>query len=105
MKALVTTIVEPYHKRTIERLGLTAEQKMLWIIDVWSVHISDAFRSWMKGNFHNILILYIPPNCTSKLQPQDVAVQKPFKSAVKVALRKFQLDRYEQALTDGAFAE
>jgi hypothetical protein len=77
---------------------------MLWMIDVWSVRISDAFRSWMKGNFHNNLVLYIPSNNTSKLQPQDDASQKPFKGAVQAAFCKFQRDRYEQALTDGAHA-
>ena len=101
MKALVTTIIEPYRKHTIEKLALTPEQKMLWLIDVWSVHVSEAFRSWMKDSFSNILVLYIPPNCTSNLQPQDVAVQKPFKGAVQAAFRKFQRDRYEKALIDG----
>jgi hypothetical protein len=101
MKALVSKIIEPYRKCTVEKLGLPAEQKILWLIDVWSVHVSEAFRSWMKQHFANILILYIPPNCTSKLQPQDVAVQKPFKGAVQAAFRAFQRRRYEQALLDG----
>jgi hypothetical protein len=67
---------------------------------VWSVHVSAAFRTFLKGYPH-ILVLFIPPNCTGKLQPQDVAVQKPFKGAVQAAFRAFQRKRYEQALNDG----
>lgn len=100
MKAMVTTIIEPYRNATAARLGLPDTQKMLWIIDVWSVHVSEAFRTFLKGYPH-ILVLFVPPNCTSKLQPQDVAVQKPFKGAVQAAFRAFQRKRYEAALNDG----
>jgi hypothetical protein len=72
MKAFVARIIEPYREATVERLGLPADEKMLWLIDVWSVHVSDAFRSWMKQHFLHILVLFIPPNCTSKFQPQAV---------------------------------
>lgn len=103
MKSLVQKIVVPYAKRTIERLGLPANQKIIWIIDAWSVHKSVAFRDYMHTNHPYILLLFIPPNCTSKLQPQDVSVQKPFKSAVTAAFRYWQQERYTETLQKGAY--
>jgi hypothetical protein len=68
MKAMVTNIIEPYGNATAARLGLPDTQKVWWIIDVWSVHVSEAFRTFLKG-CPLILVLFVPPNCTSKLQP------------------------------------
>ena len=104
MKALVRRVIEPYRKATVQRLDLSPEQKMIWLIDVWSVHVSEAFRSFMRENFPSILVLYVPPNCTSKFQPQDVAVQKPFKSGVQHGFRTFQRKRYEKALAESALS-
>ena len=56
----------------------------------------------MREKHPNILILYIPPNCTSKLQPQDVVVQKPFKDACTTAFCDWQLSELESAETKGA---
>jgi hypothetical protein len=101
MKMLVQRIIEPYRVAVAARLGRPADQKMIWLIDVWQVHVSKEFRGWMKEHYAQILVLFVPPNCTSKLQPQDVAVQKPFKAAVQHAFRCFQRKRYEKALADG----
>ena len=84
----VENIISVWHKRTVERLCLPLDQKCIWLIDTWSVHKRKAFRDYMKEKHPNILILYFPPNCTSKLQPQDVSVQKPFKSAITAAFRQ-----------------
>lgn len=81
-KSLVRHVLAPYFKRKIEELGLPQQQKCVWVIDCWPVHISAAFRDFMKTDFPWILVLFVPPNCTSKLQPQDVFYQKPFKQGI-----------------------
>jgi hypothetical protein len=54
------------------------------------VHISDEFRGFMKENFPHILLLFVPANCTSKLQVMDVVFQRPFKHAIHQLYNQFQ---------------
>jgi hypothetical protein len=46
-KKFVTNIILLYLQSHIQILGLK-EQKMVWIIDYWSVHISKKFLDWTK---------------------------------------------------------
>ncbi len=55
-----------------------------------SVHISAEFRGFMKENFPHILLLFVPANCTSKLQVMDVVFQRPFKHAIHQLYNQFQ---------------
>jgi hypothetical protein len=103
MKALVDKIIVPWSQHKIQELGLPAQQKVLWLIDCWSVHKGEPFRTWMKTKHPKILVLFIPPNTTSKLQPQDVGVQKTFKTAVTHAFRSWQRARFTRALNAGTF--
>lgn len=53
-----------------------AKAPLLWLIDVWSVHVNADFCAHMKDSYPLILRLFVPPNCTSKFRPQDVMVQQ-----------------------------
>jgi hypothetical protein len=57
---------------------------MVWIIDCWSVHISEEFHNWIKNEHTNILLILVPANYTSDLKPTYVILQKPLKHAFKV---------------------
>lgn len=96
-RAFVRTIIDPYIQHTIKRLKLPASQRAIWLIDCWPVHISASFRSYMRENYPHILLLFVPPNCTGKLQPQDVVWQKPFKAGLTNAFRWYQIDKLEAA--------
>ncbi|KAL2650510.1 hypothetical protein R1flu_018638 [Riccia fluitans] len=52
---------------------------------------SAEFRTWLKEYHPNILLLFVLANCTSKLQPCDVAVQRPFKAAVHHQFAEFSI--------------
>lgn len=79
-KEWINDILRPYHLRICKELGLHAgKQKCVLLLDCWSVHKSAEFRSWMSNNHPNIVIIYVPAGCTSKLQPCDVIVQRPLK--------------------------
>ena len=58
------------------------------------VHIGQEFRTWMAKEYPNILLLFVPPNCTGKLQPQDVCVQRPFKAGLAAAFKKYQVTQF-----------
>jgi hypothetical protein len=48
-----------------KELGLPSSQVSIWLIDCWSVHKSKEFRTWMKKNHPNIILLFVPGGCTS----------------------------------------
>ncbi|KAF9545737.1 hypothetical protein CPC08DRAFT_613596, partial [Agrocybe pediades] len=64
MKNFVNKILDPYFNRVRQELGLPVTQKALWQIDVWLVHRSVEFCDWMKQNYPNIILDYVPGGCT-----------------------------------------
>jgi hypothetical protein len=58
--------------------GSTWNQKLIWLIDCWSVNKFGAFISWVKTEFPFSCVLFVPTNCALKLQP-DVILHRPLK--------------------------
>lgn len=80
--AYVKKVLLPYYKNMCILKGLPYKtQKIIFIIDCWSVHCSSHFRAWMQ-HYPFILTLYVPPNMTSVAQPADCGIQKPIKARV-----------------------
>ena len=46
----------------------------------------------MKENHQEILIIFVPANCTSVFQPADVILQKSFKHGFRQAFNSFTSD-------------
>ena len=44
----------------IKALKLPEDQKAVALMDCWSVHKSEAFRTWWKEKYPWLLFLYIP---------------------------------------------
>jgi hypothetical protein len=83
MRSFVQKVLHPYFEGKCFDLGLNPlTQQMIWLIDYWLVHILTEFRGFMKENFPHILLLFVPANCTSKLQVMDVVFQWPFKHVI-----------------------
>lgn len=59
------------------------EQAMVLLIDCWSVHKSQEFRTWLKEMYPLVKLSYVPAGCTGKAQPADVIQQKPLKAGIK----------------------
>ncbi|KAJ8592551.1 hypothetical protein M405DRAFT_686519, partial [Rhizopogon salebrosus TDB-379] len=64
MHDLVDNIIAPYFDKKKRELGLPLTQKSIWQIDVWSVHRSKEFRTWMKNTHPTIILHYVPGGCT-----------------------------------------
>ncbi|THU81984.1 hypothetical protein K435DRAFT_610801, partial [Dendrothele bispora CBS 962.96] len=66
MKSLVNDIISPYFERKKRELNIEnpGEQRSIWKIDCWSVHKSKEFLSWMKTTHPNIIVIFVPGNCT-----------------------------------------
>lgn len=85
MKSLVNDIIVPYFERRKSEIGIEdpANQHSIWKIDCWFVHKSAEFLSWMKNMHPNIIVIFVPGNCTSIFQPLDVGIQRVLKQSMK----------------------
>jgi hypothetical protein len=82
MKEYIEKIIMPYANRCIELHQLHADAKIILVLDVWAVHKSEEFRRFLRSHHPRIHLVFVPANCTSKLQVADVALQRPFKSQI-----------------------
>lgn len=87
MREYFAKILKPYIDRTIKEMNvqvdLPADQHAVVLLDCWSVHTSDEFRTHIKEHYPNIHLLYIPGGTTGLFQPADVAINRPFKHHFK----------------------
>jgi hypothetical protein len=83
MQRWVTKILLPHTERMIGMHDLNANAHVLLLLDCWAVHKSAEFRDWLQKEHPRIHLVFVPANCTSKLQLADVALQRPFKSCIK----------------------
>ncbi|KIJ09610.1 hypothetical protein PAXINDRAFT_87232 [Paxillus involutus ATCC 200175] len=81
----VCHILIPYWNRQKEKVGAPDDQECILQLDVWSVHRSVQFRTWLDQNHAWIKYRFVPGGCTGIAQPCDVSIQRPFKLAVKRA--------------------
>ena len=65
------------------------------------VHKSLEFRTWLRENFSWLIFLFVPANCTSKLQPCDVIVQRPFKYGFKPQFDSHSTNAVRENLQSG----
>ncbi|KIJ50334.1 hypothetical protein M422DRAFT_159836, partial [Sphaerobolus stellatus SS14] len=94
-------IVAPYFDSRKKDLKLPAKQKSLLYIYCWSVHHSDQFRSYMKVSHPNIILCFVPANCTGVFQPCDVRIQWPFKLSCKCSCHEVVVKEVSDGLDKG----
>jgi hypothetical protein len=82
MKEYIEKIVVPYADKCIKDHHLAADANIILMLDVWAVHKSEEFRGFLRSKHPRIHLVFVPANCTSKLQVADVALQRPFKHGI-----------------------
>ncbi len=82
MQRWITKVLLPHTERMIELHQLDANAHILRQLDCWAVHKSEEYRSWLQQEHPRIHLVFVPANCTSKLQLADVSLQRPFKSCI-----------------------
>ncbi len=83
MTRLVDDIIAPYFAEQKEELKLPQDHKSIWQIDVWSVHRSEQFRTWLRTHHPAILLHFVPGGCTGLMQACDVGIQRPLKHSLR----------------------
>ena len=89
----------PYRLRTIARLNLNDDQKMLVKLDLHYSHKTEALKRLCDEN--HIVLLYVPAKCTDILQECDVVLNGPFKAALKREFRDYLHERLAAHLAAG----
>ena len=85
MLAYLEKILFPYIISTREKLGLEHNQPALVIFDRFRAQCTDRILSLLED--HHVHVAIVPANCTNRLQPLDVSVNKAAKDFLR---RKFQ---------------
>ena len=71
----------PYFKAQCETLGLPEDHPALVILDIFAAHRTEDVKQLYAE--HNILLEFIPANCTGELQPLDVSSNGDLKGYLK----------------------
>ena len=101
MQQWVHRVLLPYAERCIRQFELREDANIILLLDVWSVHTSEEFRMWLRQRHPRIHLVYVPANCTSKLQPADVALQRPFKSYIRNQFNTWAASRIKEQIAGG----
>jgi hypothetical protein len=73
----------PAKAAVIAERGLAPNQKCMLVMDLHHSHLQENVLQFCSA--HNIVPLYIPGGCTALMQPLDLVVNKPFKTAIRAS--------------------
>lgn len=85
MKRYIELIIVPFISQKREALRLQKTHPALAIFDCFRGQTTADILSLLEK--HNIVAVRVPANCTDKLQPLDVSINKPMKDEMK---KRFQ---------------
>lgn len=78
--------LEDHRKRVVARKKLDKDAKVLILWDVYCRHRDADLLDWMKKEFPNIIVIFVPANLTELGQPLDIF----FNSMLKTKLYKLR---------------
>ena len=85
MKGYIKEVIVPFISQKRQSLDLPISQTGLSILDSFRCQTTPGIVSLLEK--HNIIAVQVPVNCTDKLQPMDIVINKPVKDEMK---KKFQ---------------
>ena len=100
MKRYITKVIVPYVQKTRQELKLADSHPALVIYDVFKGQTTPAIQSLLSTN--HISVVLVPPNCTDKLQPLDIAINKPMKDALKAEFQAWYAAQVQKKLEEGS---
>ena len=102
MQDWVKQVLLPYAESCISTFKLRSDSHIVLMLDVWSVHKGEPFRRFLRTHHPRVHLVYIPANCTSKLQVADVTLQRPFKSSIRRNFDLWAANMLRQQMAAGA---
>ena len=98
MKRYIENIIVPFICRKRESLKLQNDHPALALFDSFRGQTTPAILSLLES--HNIIPVQIPANCTDKLQPLDVSINKPVKNEMKKHFQTWYAMEVQKQLKD-----
>ena len=98
----VQNIIVPFVERTRESLGEDEDKAAVVIMDNFKGQVTPAMTELLER--HHIHSCLIPPNTTDRLQPMDIAVNKPAKTFLKEQFQNWYSEQVTRQL-DGEDVE
>jgi hypothetical protein len=95
-------IILPYIEDVLKQKNLSSStSKAIVMLDCWSKHVKQDFRDMVRRvSQGRILLVYIPPRCTSKLQVADVALNYSFKCGIRTRFEDWATEHVMSQLED-----
>ena len=81
MRDYIQKIVVPYIEKMRQTSRLADNYPALLLFDNFKAQCTQELLTLLDDNFINVLL--IPPNCTDRLQPMDISVNKPAKDFLR----------------------
>ena len=95
----IKNIIIPYIRHKRKELGLSSEHSAVVLFDVFKGQCVESIFKLLDDN--NILYVLVPANCTDKLQPLDLIVNKPAKDFMKSRFQEWYSGIIRKQLDDG----
>lgn len=91
MKAYIEKILLPYVRDKREELKLAADYPALVIFDKFTGQGTENLLKLLEEN--HIYFVMVPANCTDRLQPMDISVNKPAKNFLRQQFQEWYADK------------
>ena len=82
-----------------KELKLSSDQPVLAIFDVFKGQQMESVLKLLEEN--NILVVSVPANCTDRLQPMDLSVNRLVKEFMRGKFRDWYSEQVQQQLSEG----
>ncbi len=92
-------VIVPYVEEKRKELKLSANQSALAIFDVFRGQRTEQVLAALEEN--NILVVSVPANCTDRLQPMDLSVNKSVKEFMRGKFRDWYSEQIQNQEAEG----
>lgn len=95
----IQSIILPYVEGKRKELKLSADQPALAIFDVFKGQQTEGVLEMLEEN--NIHVVSVPANCTDRLQPMDLSINKSVKEFMRGKFRDWFSEQVQEQLSEG----